>query len=98
MSFKFVKTNIEGLMIIKPHIHEDVRGIYRKSYEQNVYLKNGITCEFTECSDVHSVRGALRGLGYQKIESQAKLIRVVSGVLFDVALDLRKDLRMAHYL
>mgnify|MGYP000008104425 CR=1 FL=1 len=91
MPFEFKKTEIEGLMLIKPHMYPDERGLYKKYYEKNIFVENGITCEFTESSDLYSKKGALRGLHYQTVDSQAKLIHVISGVLFDVALDLREN-------
>ena len=89
MPFEFKKTELEGLQIITPHQFQDERGVYKKYYEKNIFAENGITCEFTESSEIYSKKGALRGLHYQTAESQAKLIHIVSGVLFDVALDLR---------
>ncbi len=89
MPFTFTKTDIDGLMIIRPHMFPDDRGIYKKYYEKNIFLQNGVTCEFTESSDLYSKKGALRGLHYQTEESQAKLIHVIKGKLFDVAVDLR---------
>lgn len=89
MSFKFEKTEIEDLIIITPHMYQDERGLYKKCYEKNVYGDNGICDDFGETSDIYSQKGALRGLHYQTEESQAKLIHVISGTLFDVALDLR---------
>lgn len=91
MPFKFQKTDIEGLVVIQPHMFPDDRGLYKKYYEKNIFASNGIICEFTESSDLHSKKGALRGLHYQTINSQAKLIHVISGILFDVALDLREN-------
>lgn len=91
MSFQFRKTELDGLIVIQPHMYPDDRGLYKKNYEKNVFAENGIVCEFTESSDLYSVKGALRGLHYQTEKSQAKLIHVISGVLFDVALDLRDD-------
>ena len=91
MPFEFIKTEIEGLQIIKPHQFPDIRGLYKKCYEKSIFAENGITCEFTECSDLYSKKGALRGLHYQTENSQAKLIHVISGTLFDVALDLRDN-------
>lgn len=91
MPFEFTKTEIKDLIIISPHIFSDSRGFYKKFYEKNIFFENGITCKFTESSDLHSCKGALRGLHYQTVDSQAKLIHVISGTLFDVALDLRKD-------
>lgn len=91
MAFEFQKTEIEGLVIIQPHIFIDNRGIYKKYYEKEVFDINGIAYKFTESSDLYSKKGALRGLHYQNEDSQAKLIRVIAGTLFDVALDLRND-------
>jgi dTDP-4-dehydrorhamnose 3,5-epimerase len=91
MSFEFKKTEIPGVMVITPHMCPDDRGFYKKYYEKNTFAENGITCEFTESSDLYSKKSALRGLHYQTEESQAKLIHVISGILYDVALDLRED-------
>ena len=90
MPFEFIKTELEGLLIITPHQFPDDRGLYKKYYEKNIFAENGITCEFNESSDLYSKKGALRGLHYQTVDSQAKLIHVISGTLFDVALDLRE--------
>ena len=91
MPIKFQKTDIPGLLIIEPHMFPDDRGLYKKNYEKCIFAENGITCEFTESSDLYSKKGALRGLHYQTEESQAKLIHVIRGALFDVAVDLRPD-------
>lgn len=91
MPFVFHKTDIEGLLVIEPHMFPDDRGVYKKHYEKYIFAENGITCEFTESSDLYSKKGALRGLHYQTEESQAKLIHVIKGQLFDVAVDLRPD-------
>lgn len=91
MGFEFNETDIKGLFIIKPHMFPDDRGLYKKYYEKNIYAEHGITDDFNESSDLYSRKGALRGLHYQTIDSQAKLIHVISGTLFDVALDLRSD-------
>ena len=91
MAFEFKKTKIEGLLIIQPHMYPDERGLYEKFYERNIFAENGVTCSFTEASDLSSKKGALRGLHYQTVDSQAKLIHAISGVLFDVALDLREN-------
>ena len=90
MSLLFHDTNIPGVMIIEPHMYPDERGIYKKNYEKNMFAEHGITCDFTESSDLYSCKGALRGLHYQTEDSQAKLIHVIKGKLFDVALDLRE--------
>ena len=91
MPFIFSKTEIDGLMIIKPHLAPDGRGLYKKNYEKYIFEESGINCLFTESSDIYSKKGALRGLHYQITDSQAKLIHVISGILFDVSLDIRED-------
>lgn len=91
MGFTFLKTEINGLLIIEPHVFWDMRGIYRKNYEKYVFDEHGYNTVFTESSDIYSGKGVLRGLHYQTSDSQAKLIHVISGTLFDVALDLRQD-------
>ena len=91
MPFTFEKTNIDGVIVIRPHLFSDQRGMYKKNYEKEVFAANGITCEFTESSDLYSRKGTIRGLHYQTVDPQAKLIHVISGILFDVALDLRPE-------
>lgn len=91
MPFEFIRTAIKDLVVIHPHMFPDGRGLYKKYYEKNTFAEHGISCVFSESSDLHSVKGALRGLHYQTEESQAKLIHVISGVLFDVAVDLREE-------
>lgn len=91
MPFKFIDTEIEGIKKIEPHIFSDDRGLYIKYYEKNVFRENGILSEFNETSDQFSNKGSLRGLHYQTKDSQAKLIHMISGEIFDVAIDLRKN-------
>lgn len=91
MPFQFQKTDLSGLMLIKPHLAPDGRGIYKKYYEKNIFAKNGITESFTESSDIISKKGVLRGIHYQTENPQAKLLHVICGAIFDVAVDLRKD-------
>lgn len=89
MPITFRKTDVQDVLIIEPHMFPDDRGLYKKCYEKQVYLHAGIYCEFTETSDIYSRKGALRGLHYQQNYSQAKLLHVISGCIYDVALDLR---------
>lgn len=91
MAFTFEKTNFEGLWIIKPHMFPDKRGIYKKSFEKNIFADHGITANFTEGSNLYTQKGALRGLHYQTQKPQAKLVQVITGKLYDVAVDLRED-------
>ena len=64
MPFEFKQTEISGVIVITPHLFLDERGIYLKHYEKNIFASHGITCDFTESSDLYSVKGALRGLHY----------------------------------
>ena len=91
MSFEFFNTEINGVKIIVPHCFEDERGLYKKNYEKYIFAENGILDDFIECSDIFSKKGVLRGLHYQTKNSQAKLVHVISGILYDVVLDLRKN-------
>ncbi len=93
MAISIASTDIDGLMVIAPHLFYDERGLYKKNYESDIYNEFGISRNFTESSDLYSVKGALRGLHYQKKYSQAKLLHVISGTIYDVAIDLRKDSR-----
>ena len=91
MSLRFNKTSIAGLTLIEPHLFFDERGCYKKYYEKNAFAENGISGEFTESSEIISGKGVIRGLHYQTKFSQAKLIHVIAGEIFDVALDLRPE-------
>lgn len=91
MSIQFTGTEIEGLWIITPHVFTDNRGSYTKIYEKTAFEKHGITCSFSESSEIISPRGVLRGLHFQTRDSQAKLVHVIRGVVYDVAVDLRYD-------
>ena len=89
MNFSYTQTEIRGLTVIEPFCAADERGYYKKYCEKGIFRLNGIEAEFTECSDIFSRRGALRGLHYQECFSQGKLVHVLKGAIFDVALDLR---------
>jgi len=91
MPFNFLSTNIPGLMLIEPHVFLDERGCYKKYYEKDVFAEHGITGMFTESSEILSHKGVIRGLHYQLSFPQAKLLHVITGAIFDVALDLRPD-------
>lgn len=89
---KIVETGFSGLMVIKPTIHLDPRGYFFESYN-NVSMNNaGISFNPVQDNESKSSKGVIRGLHYQLNPfGQAKLIRVVEGKIFDIALDLRKD-------
>lgn len=85
------KTPIPGLLIIKPKVIEDARGYFFESYNQRILEQHGVPNNFVQDNQSKSVFGVLRGLHYQ-VEpfAQAKLVRVLSGKVLDVAVDLRK--------
>ena len=92
MPFKFEDTPIRDLKIITPHIFEDERGFLIKPYMKSEFEKNGITCSFSEEIHSKSQKGVIRGLHYQlRPVAQGKLLRVIKGSIFDVAVDIRKD-------
>ncbi|MBT3300943.1 MAG: dTDP-4-dehydrorhamnose 3,5-epimerase [Bacteroidetes bacterium] len=89
---EIIKTEIEGLLIIKPKVFEDERGYFYESYNEQAYQQNGIAMNFVQDNQSKSKRGVLRGLHFQNPPfAQGKLIRVLSGCVFDVAVDIRKD-------
>lgn len=91
--FKFLKTPIEGLILIEPRVHEDSRGCFFESYNKRDFFENKIDVEFVQDNESRSSRGVLRGLHFQKNNPQGKLVRVIEGEVFDVAVDLRKSSR-----
>ena len=82
---------IEGLCVITPAVHGDNRGYFMETYSQRDMEENGIHINFVQDNQSMSVKGVLRGLHFQKNFPQTKLVRVIRGSVFDVAVDLRKD-------
>ena len=82
---------IEGLKVINPTVFGDERGYFMETYNYNDYKEAGIDMEFVQDNQSSSKKGVLRGLHFQINYPQDKLVRVVSGEVFDVAVDLRKD-------
>jgi dTDP-4-dehydrorhamnose 3,5-epimerase len=89
--FTFKETAIEGVILIEPRVFGDERGYFMETYNKADFTEAGITCEFVQDNQSKSSKGVLRGLHYQKQYSQAKLVRVIKGEVFDVAVDLRKN-------
>lgn len=87
---KVSKTSIEGLCVIEPAIHRDERGYFVETYNLNDMREAGLNMTFVQDNQSMSTKGVLRGLHYQKQHPQGKLVRVISGTVFDVAVDLRK--------
>ena len=89
-NFRFQRTEIDDVVIAYPFIAEDDRGYFMKGYEREIFKKNGIDMEVFEVLQTHSKKGVLRGLHFQEENPQGKLVRVISGMIFDVAVDIRK--------
>jgi len=88
---KIIETPLPGLLIIEPSVFEDHRGYFIESYHNQRYVDAGIKAQFIQDNESKSGRGVVRGLHYQlNPVAQAKLVRVVFGVVYDVAVDLRK--------
>ena len=86
---KVTKCPIDGLYIIEPKVHGDSRGYFMETYNQNDMREAGLDMVFVKDNQSMSVKGVLRGLHYQINYPQGKLVRVVKGRVFDVAVDLR---------
>lgn len=88
---KISDTSIPGLLVIEPHIVTDERGYFFESWQETRYQAAGIEARFTQDNESKSVQGVIRGLHYQLAPwGQAKLVRVVQGRVYDVAVDLRE--------
>jgi dTDP-4-dehydrorhamnose 3,5-epimerase len=86
-----VNTALPDVLIIEPRVFSDERGFFFESFNERNFLQaTGVTAHFVQDNHSHSVRGVLRGLHYQLHHPQGKLVRVVSGEVFDVAVDLRR--------
>ena len=89
-NFTFVETAIRDLYIVEPKIFGDSRGYFLETYQKNAFDEAGLRYDFVQDNQSSSRRGVLRGLHFQKTHPQAKLVRVLFGEVFDVAVDLRK--------
>ncbi len=88
-NFTFTKTSIEGVTIVDVKSYGDERGYFMETYKRPDFVAGGITCDFVQDNQSFSTRGVLRGLHYQIEHPQSKLVRVIEGSVFDVAVDLR---------
>jgi dTDP-4-dehydrorhamnose 3,5-epimerase len=84
-------TAIPDVLLIEPKVFEDARGFFFESWNRRAFVEAGIDAEFVQDNHSRSRRGVLRGLHYQVEHAQGKLIRVVAGAVFDVAVDLRRS-------
>ena len=87
----FTETPIRGLVIYEPMVFEDNRGYFFESFNEKIFTREGITQSFVQDNQSHSGYGVIRGLHYQlSPHAQSKLVRVLSGKILDVAVDIRK--------
>lgn len=90
-NFTFTPTSIEGVIIVDMKSYGDRRGYFMETYKKPDFVAGGITCDFVQDNQSSSIKGVLRGLHFQINHPQAKLVRVVRGTVFDVAVDLRPE-------
>ncbi len=92
MPFLFEKTELEGVVHIQPRIFSDSRGFFLETFKQSDFIQAGINENFVQSNFSHSTQDTLRGLHFQKNPSaQGKLVLALAGVIFDVAIDVRKS-------
>ena len=84
-------TSIPDVLLLDPDVHVDKRGFFVESWHRRRFAEIGIDCELVQDNHSRSIEGTLRGLHYQVREPQGKLVRVTTGEIFDVAVDLRKS-------
>jgi len=90
-NFIFHKTKIDGVIIVETKLFGDNRGYFMETYQQIDFVEGGIESVFIQDNQSRSSKNVLRGLHFQKNYPQAKLVRVISGQVFDVCVDLRKE-------
>jgi dTDP-4-dehydrorhamnose 3,5-epimerase len=91
MPFKFKRLKIPEVILVESQEFSDERGFFMESFKESVFAENGINLRFVQDNYSHSVKGVIRGLHYQKPpKAQAKLMMVLRGEIFDVAVDIRK--------
>ncbi len=88
---EIINTNISELKILKPNIIKDKRGFFQETYRENWFQENVANFSFVQDNYSKSSKGTLRGLHYQTKQPQGKLVKVLSGKIFDVAVDLRSS-------
>lgn len=86
---RFVRTELPDVIIIEPDVHKDPRGFFLETYHAEKYREGGITPPFVQDNHSRSVRDTLRGLHLQRTRPQGKLVRVIEGEIYDVAVDVR---------
>ena len=87
----FISLDIPEVILIEPRVFGDERGFFMETWNQKLFSENGIDAEFVQDNHSNSAKGILRGLHYQLQHTQGKLVRVTSGKVFDVAVDIRSS-------
>jgi dTDP-4-dehydrorhamnose 3,5-epimerase len=87
---RFIPTQIPDVMLIEPRVFGDKRGFFMETWQRSTFAEHGIDFDFVQDNHSLSGKGILRGLHYQIKQPQGKLVRVISGEVFDVAVDIRK--------
>ncbi|MEH6649459.1 MAG: dTDP-4-dehydrorhamnose 3,5-epimerase [Motiliproteus sp.] len=88
---RVIETAIDGVKIIEPQVFGDERGFFLETFQAERYAEHGIDLPFVQDNHSRSAKGVLRGLHFQKTKPQGKLVRLVRGEVFDVAVDIRPD-------
>jgi len=88
---KLIETSLPDVLLLEPKVFGDSRGFFMESWNRQTFTDLGLNLEFVQDNHSRSARGVLRGLHYQLNEPQGKLVRVTSGAVFDVAVDLRRS-------
>ena len=88
---KTIPTNLPDVLIVQPQVFEDARGFFMETYHQRKLAEQGIAAEFVQDNHSRSQQGILRGLHFQIQQPQGKLVRVLLGEVYDVAVDLRRS-------
>jgi dTDP-4-dehydrorhamnose 3,5-epimerase len=83
------RTPLDGVLVLKPAVHVDTRGFFMESYSARTFQSLGLHVHFVQDNHSRSMKGVLRGLHYQVNPGQVKLVRAISGAIFDVAVDIR---------
>lgn len=92
MTFSFKRLKISEVILIEPKLFSDDRGFFFESFKESEFFSNGISKKFVQDNFSHSIHGVIRGLHYQNFpKAQAKLVTVIKGEIFDVAVDIRKN-------
>ncbi len=86
-----IETSLPGVLLLEPKVFGDARGFFLESWNRQTFAELGLDLDFVQDNHSRSARGVLRGLHYQLNEPQGKLVRVVNGAVFDVAVDVRKS-------